>query len=237
MDRSIGTVASPRIQDVTTQIRKSHIYYGGSDNTAQHRTASGKSLNYANGASIQRPVVQLCNIAPHTFNYQDSVGLFGAENHYIKFNLDLGDTTTVYYAEEGWEGPKLYTDPSDADGFWENFERSHLASTYPDNDYEAADVIPYFLPDLVDMYISVRLENHKTGNIYVDDWLDTRLYARNREEHAYDSMYVKQTDIFYVGFHARNTKRLPYNVSVHLGEQILTYDEIEDKRYIMRRSH
>ena len=235
MDRSLGTVAQPRIQDVTPQILKSHIYYGGSDNTAQHRTASGKSLNYANGASIQKPAIQLCNIVPHTFNYQDTVGLFGAENHYIKFNLDILQNTKTYYAEEGWEAPKLYTDNSDADGFWQDFERSHLAFTNPDTKYEAADVIPYYLPELTDMYISVRLENHKTGNIYVDDWLDTRLYARNREEHAYDLMYVKQSDFFYVGFHARNTKRLPYNVSVHLGEQLLSYEDIEDKRYIMRR--
>jgi hypothetical protein len=235
MDRSIGTVASPRIQDVTTQIRKSHIYYGGSDNTAQHRTASGKSLNYANGATIQNPAIQVVNVLPGDFLYQDTVGLFGVENHYIKFRLDILETTTTYYAETGWEAPKLYTDNSDANGFWEDFERQTLAFTYADNDYEAADVVPYQIPELSDMYVSVELENLKTGNIYVDSWLDTRIYTQDREEHYSDLMYMKPNNFFYVGFHARNTKRLPYNVRVRIGSQILSYDDIEDKRYIMRR--
>ena len=128
MDRSIGTVASPRIQDVTPQILKTHIYYGATDNVAPYRTSSGKSLNYANGPTIQRPSIQLCNVVPFSYNYQDSVGLFGAENHFIKFQLDLMSRTTAYYAEEGWEAPNLIVDHSDANVFWQDFERSHLGS-------------------------------------------------------------------------------------------------------------
>ena len=41
--------------DVTKEILYNHRIYGASDNTAANRTAAGKSLNYAEGPSIQRP--------------------------------------------------------------------------------------------------------------------------------------------------------------------------------------
>mgnify|MGYP005712883483 CR=1 FL=1 len=47
-----------------------------------------------------------------------------------------------------------------------------------------------------------------------------RLYNSGREEHAYDKMYVKFDDHFYIGFHARNTRRLPYNVEVTVGQDL-----------------
>ena len=234
MDRSLGTVAQPRIQDVTNQILKSHALYGGSDNTAQHRTASGKSLNYANGASIQKPVVQICNIVPFSHNYQDAVGLFGAENHFVKFHLDImQEQVAKPFMEPGWEpSGKFYKTRRESE--WEQYSTS--MSFLQDDNYEPAKVEPYGLPQLNDLYLSVRLINLGTDNIYVDDWLDVRLYGKNREEHSYDLMYVKQNDFFYVGFHARNTKRLPYNVQVRIGESATSYDNIEDKRYIMRRN-
>ena len=40
--------------DVTNEIRKNHIIYGGSDYTASHRHASGRSLNYAAGPTIHK---------------------------------------------------------------------------------------------------------------------------------------------------------------------------------------
>ena len=233
MDRSLGTVAQPRIQDVTDQILKSHALYGSSDNTAQHRTASGKSLNYANGATIQKPVVQVCNIVPFPHNYQDAVGLFGAENHYIKFHLDIMDEVVrTPYMEPGWEpSGKFYKKVRESE--WEQYSTS--MSFLNDENYEPAKAEPYGLPKLNNLYLSVRLINFGTNNIYVDDWLDVRLYGKDRKEHPYDFMYVKQNDFFYVGFHARNTKRLPYNVRVLLGESVTSYDNIEDKRYIMKR--
>ena len=33
-------------------------------------------------------------------------------------------------------------------------------------------------------------------------------------------MYVRLNDSFYVGFHARNTRRLPYNVELTIGEEL-----------------
>ena len=57
MDRSLGTPAQPRIQDVTQQIIKTNEIYGASDNTNPAYASADKSLNYAVGGSIQRPEV------------------------------------------------------------------------------------------------------------------------------------------------------------------------------------
>ena len=236
MDRSLGTVAHPRIQNVTDQILRSHGVYGCSDNTNPNRTAAGKSLNYADGPTIQNPSIQLSHIVPNTWNYKDSIGLFGAENHYIKFLMSLDMITKRSYMEEGWEAPEIKgKDGNLTNGFWEEFERT--ISLIPDKDYQNAEILPYQLPDLKDMYISVRLENKGTGNIYNDSHIDTRIYTQDREEHPYDLMFVRKNSFFYIGFHARNTKKLSYDIDVHVGEQLVSYEDIEDKRYIMRQLH
>ena len=84
-------------------------------------------------------------------------------------------------------------------------------------------------------YFSVELINKKTGNKYNDCWLDVRLYTRNREEHPYEKMYVRQYDQFYIGFHARNTRRLPYDVECIVGLEWKPLEDIEEKRYIMKQ--
>ena len=47
-------------------------------------------------------------------------------------------------------------------------------------------------------------------------------------------MYVRSNDYFYIGIHARNTKRLPFNVECVLGKEFLEYDAIQEKQLIMR---
>ena len=61
--------------DVTNEIRKNHIIYGASDNTAPHRHASGRSLNYAAGPSITRPAVQNVTIAPYNSEVRELCGI------------------------------------------------------------------------------------------------------------------------------------------------------------------
>ena len=68
--------------DVTEQILQQHIQYGASENTAPQGLAASKCLNFANGASIQRPERQRVTVIPYTLNYQGTTGLFGAENYF-----------------------------------------------------------------------------------------------------------------------------------------------------------
>ena len=83
-------------------------------------------------------------------------------------------------------------------------------------------------------YLSVEIINNGTGNIYVDNHVDIRLYTRDRQEHPYDLMYITRYDFFYIGVHARNTRVLPYDFELRIGSQYRHVSLIDDKRYIMK---
>ena len=85
--------------------------------------------------------------------------------------------------------------------------------------------------------VKIDLHNLKTGNKYIDAWFDVRLYKPNREEHPYDVMYVDPKGFFYIGFHARNTKRLPYNVNMTVAGQLYSeYDLKPDQKRFLASS-
>ena len=214
--------------DVTQEILRNTQIYGSSDYTAPHSLASAKVLNYAEGASIQRPIQERVTVLPRLLKYADTVGLFGAENVFIKVDLNVIDTGNLCFEEEGWECLRM------------TFIDDPLLNTYytaemdPDQDltivntYEPAQ-INNSLASIPNAYIGVSLDNLKTGNKYIDSWFDCRLYTKAREEHPYDEMYVPLNDYFYIGFHARNTKRLPYNVECLIGTGFKSKNEVDPK--------
>ena len=65
--------------DVTAEIQRNNNVYGPSTYTGKHTLSASRSLNFAEGASIQKPQVENLSVIPFTFKYQDAVGLFGAE--------------------------------------------------------------------------------------------------------------------------------------------------------------
>ena len=71
-----------------------------------------------------------------------------------------------------------------------------------------------------------------TNNIYNDDWLDVRLYTQDKVEHPYNIMWMPNNEYFYVGFHARNTRRLPVDVELKIGYGYADAKAIENKEYI-----
>ena len=223
--------------DVTNEIRKNHIIYGASDYTASHRHASGRSLNYAAGPSITRPAIQNVTIMPYTLKYESAVGLFGAENYFVKVNLDIvNNATDVCYEEPLWSCGYVDYSYNIPDAFYGTGLVDKNQFPNDDAGYVQANINEVYLPYLPgsDAYISVDLNNLKVGNIYIDDWLDVRLYTKDREEHPYDRMYVRSNEYFYIGIHARNTKRLPFNVECVLGQEFLEYDAIQEKQLIMK---
>ena len=223
--------------DVTNEILQNHIIYGASDYTAAHRHAAGRSLNYADGPSIQRPVKQEVSIIPFTLKYESDVGLFGAENYFVRVDLKLlGIASGFCFEEPYWDCG--YIDFASTEG-WDGTYEPGLV-TYDempiDNTYEQAKVNEPTLPVRkgTDAYVSVDLNNLKVGNKYIDDWLDTRLYTKDREEHPFDRMYVRINDFFYIGIHARNTRRLPFNIECVIGNAVVKYKDIKQKQLIMR---
>jgi len=222
-------------KDVTQRIIDRHIIYGGSDNTNPNYLSSNRSLNYAEGGSIQSPQQDRVSIIPYTLGYSDEVGLFGKENHFVKITLQIDPSVALdCFEEPGWRcGNVERQEYPTVNTYVQAIEDPEKDLTVI-NDYTPASIGENKLRSTQDAYVSVDLNNLKTGNKYIDSWFDVRLYSRSRNEHPYDKMYVRLNDSFYIGFHARNTRRLPYNVKCVIGQEYFSGLEEEDMRYINR---
>jgi len=221
--------------DVTTELLKQNQTYSASDNTNPDRYSSSRSLNYATGASISKAELAEVNVVPFSLQYSDAVGLYGVENHFIKVKLNIiGDIVRKEYMEPGYIKADIFNNATEDDT---GFVTSALdqAAAELDTGYSSAATPPLTLPAIgLDAYLSIDLQNLKTSNMYNDANLDVRLYTSEHEEHPYDLMYIKPRDFFYVGIHARNTKRLPYNIQIDIGNEYKALESISDKNYIMR---
>ena len=214
--------------DVTQEILNNHLVYGASDNTAPGGLAASKSLNYAKGASIQKPVLENVSVVPRRLKYADTVGLFGAENVFIKVDLNIKDTGNLCFEEPGWQCLKITLALPDVVNTYASAVMDPEKDLTTVNTYEPAQIVNT-LARINNPYIGVSLDNLKTGNKYIDAWFDVRLYTKAREEHPYDEMYLPPTDYFYIGFHARNTRRLPYNVECLIGTGYKPFNEVDPK--------
>ena len=197
-------------------------------NTCLHN----KSLNYAAGGSISSPEIDKVSIIPFTLNYKDTVGLFGKENHFVRVNVNIKpEVAFACFEEAGWECAIITDEILDAMSDYIAAEMDPKKDLTTVNTYDPANILRNSLARKFDSYVSVDLENLKTGNKYIDSWFDVRLYTRDRMEHPHDKMYVRLNDYFYIGFHARNTKRLPYNVKCVIGQEYITGMEYNAKKY------
>ena len=221
--------------NVTAEILKHDQVYSASDNTNPDRYASGKVLNYASGASIVKPEVAEISVVPYNLHYEDAVGLFGVENYFLRVNLNvIGDIVLAEYMEQGYNAATIdLINTSTSAGY----SVAALDADAPENDtdWNSAATPAITLPDIgTETYLSVKLINNETGNMYNDNHLDVRLYTSEHEEHPFDEMFIKPKDHFFVGIHARNTRRLPYNIEVKIGEEYTKLEAITNKSYIMK---
>ena len=213
--------------DVTQEILRNTEIYGSSDYTAPWSLASSKSLNYAQGASIQKPIQERVTVLPRRLNYKDTVGLFGAENVFVKVDLKIIDTGNLCFEEPGWLCLRISADSELVNTYYTAVADAAL-DLETVNTYEPAQ-INNNLAQIPNPYVGVSLANLKTGNKYIDAWFDVRLYTKTREEHPYDEMYLPANDYFYIGFHARNTRRLPYNVECLIGTAYKTKNDVDPR--------
>ena len=223
--------------DVTQQINRQMIGTGAGSSQPEY-FAVNRSLNFAKSSnSIINAAPDRVTVAPAVRNYKDTVGLFGAENIFIKVDLDILNSS---YVDDDGIVQDDYVELTRRDNIddstfeWQAAFADYSKDLLPiENSYEPAEFTNdlTFVPGAVAL---VSLRNLKTGNKYIDCWFDTRLYRKDREEHPYDSMYVPLDSYFYVGFHARNTKRLPYNVSLTVGNVIKSkYDLLPAERRLL----
>ena len=260
-DSSFADIASYQRRSVTEQIQRYHELYGGSDNTQQGGLAASKSLNYAKAPTIQQAVPLKVTAIPYTFTFTGQVGLFGAENFYVKIDLDIKNAYNLQdgviiddYIIADIEYTPSNTvndyqpavirddlDPPPTPNTQVNNDRGVCAGYVVDivndipiiayNCYMAANISD-IIPTLDDPKLSVRLENIGTGNIYVDKWMETMVYKASEEMWGYDRIYLSPRDRFFVGFHARNTRHLPFNVKVIIGEEFIPAANVKERELV-----
>ena len=223
--------------DVTKQLERFNLQYGGMGSTAPANLAVNRRLDYAAGNSINAPVVETIAATPVVLNFENAVGLFGAENTFVKVQLNINSTLIQ---QDSFEDPDGYLTATylrsavEGDVGYDAAFVDDLADTSTLNDYDPAGN-PSSLAELVDAVVSVDLENLKTGNIYIDNYLDMQLYGPDKQPLSSDNVYVGIKDHFYIGFHARRTKRLPYRAKLTIGTQYISSIEMTDeqRRYLV----
>ena len=165
-------------------------------------------------------------------NYKDTVGLFGAENVFIKIDLDVLNAISVFADNEttvNTYSPAFadFNNP-DLDLYFEPAVMDFRLDLFTVNTYEPA-TIDTKLDAIPQPLVSVNLENLKTGNKYIDAWFDVRIYTKDRIEYEYDLCISIQRVSSMVSMLV--TKRLPYNVRMTVGEEFLSaYDLTQEQR-------
>lgn len=215
--------------NVTQETNSSILRMGGSGSYLPANYASSKSLNFAKeSATIQNAKTELVTAIPRRIDYADTVGLFGAENVFLKIDLKIISSSSAFANIEIPENDYFPVWTFEEYGSTNNYETGVFDFTQDKvtvNSYQPAR-ISNDLSQFKKPYVSVKLTNIKTGNRFLDAYFDVRLYTKDRQEFEYDEMFIAADDYFYLGFHARNTKRIPYNVRLEVGDQYLEYYDL-----------
>ena len=227
--------------NVTEQINRQMVGYGGGSSNPRYYSSS-KSLNYAKGSnSLNNASEEKVTAVPFVKSYVDSVGLFGAENIFIKIQLDIQNSLNVVngilidgIVVNGYTNALLDDGIDDSDLYWDTAFTDYSRDLNTVNTYDPAEISNEldFVPNGV---VKIDLENLKTGNKYIDAWFDVRLYTPDRQPYEYETMYVPLKGFFYLGFHARNTKRLPYNVRMTVNGELISSNTLsaKERKYLI----
>ena len=225
--------------DVTEQLNARRMSMGASGSSRPEYLAPSRTLDYAKGSnSLTNASATRISAIPQVLNYKDSVGLFGAENVFIKIDLDILSAISVFTENQTIVDTYFPAvadfDNPDEDLYFEPAVMDFNQDKFTLNTYEPAQ-IDVSLDSLPNPLVSVNLQNLKTGNKYIDAWFDVRIYTKDRLEYPYDYMYINPKSFFYIGFHARNTRRLPYNVRMTVGTEFLSESELtkEQRRFLV----
>jgi hypothetical protein len=223
--------------NVTDQVIKIHQTYGASDNTNPTYYSTNKSLNYAKSSnSLMNARQENLTVIPYEINYKDTVVLFGTENIFVKLQLDIQNSLSLVNGIEINDYvDAVLLSKDDSDIFYESVVTDYERDLETVNTYEPALISNEGLDFVPNAHVAVNLANLKTGNKYTDAWFDTTLYTPDRRPWEYDRIIVPIKSYIYVGFHARNTKRLPYNVSLTVDNKLINPNELskEERRYLI----
>ena len=83
--------------DVTNEVNKLIENMGGSGTTNPAYASTSKSLNYAKSRNnIHNAANEKITAIPYQLTYKDTVGLFGAENVFIKVQLNIQSASSTF---------------------------------------------------------------------------------------------------------------------------------------------
>lgn len=215
--------------DITDQLNSSRNTYGGSDLTNPAYNAASKSLNLSSATnSIINATGVTISTIPFTITYEDSIGLFGAENYYTKINLNVIDTGNQQIIVNDYIGLTRSTDVALLNTYSAATE-DELLDIAPVNDFDPASR-ELGIDELPELFITLELNNEGTGNIYNDKHIEANLYDSDFNIANYEDVLVNSKGEFYLGVHCYNTRRIPYKISVTIGESALVPDQMTDEQ-------
>ena len=215
--------------DVTAQIERTINTLGGSGSSRQDYLSPNRTLNLTSSSnSFANAQAFRVTTAPTVMTFNDTVGLFGAENSFVKVDLDILNANPTLVNSNTVINGYLDLWINVEDGITNDYE-SAVSDFRSDIATENAFQPAVFSNELGDkdkrVLVSIDIRNLKTGNQYLDNWFDVRAYDKNGQM-LDDFFYSDYNNYFYLGFHARNTKRIPFNVEVEIGRLILTNEQV-----------
>ena len=220
--------------DITDQLNSSRNIYGGSDLTNPAYNAASKSLNLSSATNtIGNATGITISTVPFTITYEDSVGLFGAENYYTKVNLNIVDTANQLIIVNDYSSATREDDAALLNTYYEATE-DDLQDLTTVNDFEPA-LREAGIDEIAELFITLNLENEGTGNIYNDRHIEANLYDAEYNIVNYENPLVLSKGSFFLGVHCYNTRRIPYKITITIGESLLIYDQMteEQRRQIL----
>jgi len=217
------------MSDITDQLNSSRNIYGGSDLTNPAYNAASKSLNLSSATnSIINAIGPTISTIPFTITYEDNLGLFGAENYYTKVNLDIIDTGNQQIIVNDYIGLTRSTDVALLNTYSAVTE-DDLLDLGPVNDFDPA-LRELGIDEVPELFITLKLNNEGTGNIYNDRHIEANLYDSELNIVDYSDPLINSKGEFYVGVHCYNTRRIPYKISVTIGTAALVPEQLTDEQ-------
>ena len=217
------------MSDITDQLNSSRNIYGGSDLTNPAYNAASKSLNLSSATnSIINAIGPTISTIPFTITYEDNLGLFGAENYYTKVNLDIIDTGNQQIIVNDYIGLTRSTDVALLNTYSAVTE-DDLLDLGPVNDFDPA-LRELGIDEVPELFITLKLNNEGTGNIYNDRHIEANLYDSELNIVDYSDPLINSKGEFYGGVHCYNTRRIPYKISVTIGTAALVPEQLTDEQ-------
>ena len=220
--------------DVTAQIERTINNLGGSGSSRQDYLSSNRTLSLTGTSnSIANAQTTRVTTAPAFLSFKDTVGLFGAENSFVRVDLEIQNANPALINSEtvinGYTNLWIFQETG-----IDNDYSAAIADFRADTETENTFRPSVFTNELGDqdnrVLVSIDIKNLKTGNQYLDNWFDVRAYDRNGMP-LEDLFYSDYRNHFYLGFHARNTRRIPFNVEVEIGRIVLASQQLPAADY------